>query len=137
MAFICFAKNFFIVLYNSEKNSLTCPYVSDETERDYPEREFKKGLTEYVITSKTTQLLNKEIIADKVACGTIELPRFFEHSPLPNSWLGAPLFDKNEVMGIIACQSYHNEYQFNQDDVELIDLYYKAKISTSLQPPRL
>ncbi len=117
---ITFAKNFFIVLYNSEKNSLTCPYVSDETERDYPEREFKKGLTEYVITSKTTQLLNKEIIADKVARGTIELPQFFEHSPLPNSWLGAPLFDKNEVMGIIACQSYHNEYQFNQDDVELI-----------------
>lgn len=115
-----YAKNLFIALFNETTNTISCPYVVDEVSSDYQTREFSKGLTEYVIKSGKTELFDQNRILQEVAKGEIELPKKFNDSPLPTSWVGVPLFNGQTVIGILACQTFRNEYSYKPSDIELL-----------------
>ena len=87
---------------------------------DYQPRKFAKGLTEFVLRSGHTELFDQNRILNEVARGNIELPTKFNNSPLPTSWIGVPLSYRQEVVGVLACQSFNNEYQYKQSDIDLI-----------------
>lgn len=115
-----FAKNLFIALYDHSKNMISCPYAVDEMSVDYQSRTFSKGLTEFVIRSGTTELFDQNRILNEVAKGNIELPAKFNSSPLPTSWVGVPLYHRQQVIGVLACQAFNSEYHYKQSDIELI-----------------
>ncbi|MDE3271493.1 bifunctional diguanylate cyclase/phosphodiesterase [Pseudoalteromonas sp. G4] len=115
-----FAKNLFIALYDRSENSITCPYAVDEMSSDYQPRTFSKGLTEFVINSGKTELFDQNRILNEVAKGNIELPAKFNNSPLPTSWIGVPLYHRQQVIGVLACQAFNGEYHYKLSDIELI-----------------
>lgn len=115
-----FAKNLFIALYDHSENMISCPYAVDEMSVDYQPRTFSKGLTEFVIRSGKTELFDQNRVLNEVAKGHVELPAKFNNSPLPTSWIGVPLYHHQQVIGVLACQAFNNEYSYKQSDIELI-----------------
>src|SRR3989440_11185746 len=65
------AKNFYVSLYDAEKNQLEFPYFVDEyeTARDAPPRKLRKGLTEYVLRTGRPLLATPEVHEQLVAAG--------------------------------------------------------------------
>lgn len=120
IADITYAKNFCIVQYDKQSNILTCPYSSDETRKVQGPRAFANGLSELVISTKNTHTLNANEITSLINQGKITLPKTYQDTQLPSSWVGAPLLDEAEVIGIIVCQSYQGEYEYNQYDADLM-----------------
>jgi len=108
--------NFFIALVNETKTTLHFPYLVDTVDKDNsPIRGFDPGrsLTGLVVSEQKAILLDSEklkALADKnCVCGT-----------LPLIWMGVPLMIKNDVIGVIAVQSYTDPELYNEQDLKLM-----------------
>ncbi|MCK4246934.1 MAG: PAS domain S-box protein, partial [Methanomicrobia archaeon] len=114
-------KNFYIALYDKEKELLSFPYYIDE---NYPEREATtvtsrksvKGLTEYVIKIGKGLLVTKKEIEELAEKGEIELI-----GTLPLFWLGVPLKLNEKTFGVIAVQTYSSSTTCTEQDVKLLE----------------
>jgi diguanylate cyclase (GGDEF)-like protein len=109
------AKNFYIALLSEDDQSLDFPYTADERDVLRHTRSVGKGLTEYVIRSARPALLNRREIdlleqqGEVVVTGTKSV-----------SWMGIPLFLSGKVKGVIALQSYTEDYHYAELDKELV-----------------
>ncbi len=110
-------KNFYVALYDKSKESITFPYFKDEFNAKPSNRKFRSGLTEYVIKTKTTLLLNSENIEGKIKDGMI-LPT---NMPV-KSWLGVPLFIQEDIAGVIVIKEYQRENFLNENVKEIFEL---------------
>src|SRR2546429_3075971 len=65
------AKNFYVALYDQQRDQLEFPYFVDEydTARDVPPRKLRKGLTEYVLRTGRPLLATPEVHEQLVAAG--------------------------------------------------------------------
>ena len=94
------AKNFYITLYNQEKNYLYFPYYVDEYlggEVRLNQRRAGKGITEYAIEYNKSLFLYEEQIIQLAIENKIEI-----YGIIPKIWLGVPLKIGNRITGIIA-----------------------------------
>ncbi len=132
MKSITYAENLYIALYDKENNWLTFPYSVDECGGDFGPRPFAKGYSEYVLTTKQCQLINRERGEELIAQGVVERRGDIDDSCRCSSWLGAPLKTAQGVIGLIVCQAYGNKYEFVKEDVELIG-YVSNQIANVLQ----
>jgi len=115
---VIFFPNFFICLLSKDKKKMHFPFYLDE----YDSEETISFTVEYdesnnyisteVINKKETILLTKEMIDKRVAQGTIL-------GKNPQIWLGVPLIIRDEVIGVMATQHYHDPKYFSQKAVEL------------------
>jgi len=109
--------NFFIALYDRDTHAISFPYYRDEMDVSYPviANIYRSGsLTAQVIRKATTVLATRDDILAWAASQ--------EASPvgtLAASWLGVPLKSKNEVIGVMATQSYTHADHFDETDVEV------------------
>src|SRR2546427_11716299 len=69
------AKNFYVALYDQQRDQLEFPYFVDEydTARDVPPRKLRKGLTEYVLRTGRPLLATPAVHEHLVAAGGAEL----------------------------------------------------------------
>ncbi|MDM8543982.1 ATP-binding protein [Desulfococcaceae bacterium HSG9] len=108
--------NFYIALYDKENNILVFPYYIDQVDQSAPEplmATSSDSLTSDVILSKKPLFLNKEALVKRA-----EMNRLI--GAVPQIWLGAPLIIRNEVIGVMAVQSYSNPYCYTKRDIDIL-----------------
>lgn len=112
---LMYAKNFFIALYDENKNLISFPYMVDEFDEPYKTKPFGKGLTEYIIRTGKPALIDAEM--------DLELRRQNETELIGTPaaiWLGVPLKDKEKVLGVIVLQDYENPKAYGEDELQLL-----------------
>lgn len=109
--------NFYIALYDSEKRTLGFPYYRDEKGESQEDVVVKydvsDSLTGQVIIDRKPVLLNREELLERESQNRVI-------GALPFVWLGVPLIADDNVIGVVAVQSYTNPDMFDEKDIELL-----------------
>ncbi|WP_122318281.1 EAL domain-containing protein [Pseudomonas cichorii] len=123
------AYNFYIALYDSATGEVTFPYYSDERLATTPRaRRGQRGFTEYVIRQRRPCLIDQEDAGKLERSGEIETQNDANRS---SSWLGIPLFEGDDVRGVLAVQSYSQSVSYTLRDQELLT-FVSRHIDTAL-----
>jgi len=107
-------ENFYVAIYDKVTEIVTLPIFSEEENnfKSFPEG---KTLAAYVIEKNKPTLIKKNEIDNLVKKGKVET--FGSQSKI---WLGVPLRAKNEIVGIIAVQSYTSETAYSDEELEIL-----------------
>ncbi len=113
------AENFYIAKYNSITEEIYFSYYLDQSPEQvvkaFEPRKLGKGLTELVLKSAETVLLDRAAIL-----------KLYQDNKVPKpqtkvvSWLGVPLIHSGEVLGAMVLQSYQQSICFTEQDAELL-----------------
>ena len=120
------ASNFFISLYDEERQLISWPYFVDEVDLDVPDpkqwHEFgtgdARGMTAYVLRTGEPQLMSHERMRELTEQGEIE-PVGADPTE-DSSWLGVPLKSEGRTVGVLVVQSYTKEVRYTERDKELL-----------------
>ena len=112
---LLYARNFYIAMLSADGSMLEFPYSVDERDAVRRPRKVAKGLTEYVLGSGKALLADRPRIAQLEASGKVR-----SHGAMAHSWLGVPLLNDDQVVGVIAVQSYSSQIGFSSRDQELL-----------------
>lgn len=111
--------NFYIALYDKEKDGITFPYCIDSVDKCYPSIvgvSKTASLTAEVIRTGRPALVNKTEILTQRAKSSFTIP-----ACTPSEiWLGVPLKTREEIIGVMAVQSYHDPRCYDQTDMEVM-----------------
>lgn len=111
--------NFFIAIYQKKDDSVVFPYFVDEMDHTTPEIKpvaQSRSLTcEVIRTGKPLLVTKQELLS----------PRYkeaeYEQLGTPSEiWIGVPLKIRNEVIGVIAAQSYTDPHRYNYQDIDVL-----------------
>jgi PAS domain S-box-containing protein len=119
------ARNFYIALYDDERQLMNWPYWADEVDEDWPEEnewvEFSshqaRGTTGYVLRTGEPQLIDYPRWRQLVAQGELELVGVIVED---SSWIGVPLKAEGRTVGVLVVQSYTKEVQYSERDKDLL-----------------
>lgn len=127
------AENFYIALLSNDGSELEFPYFVDAHDKARPSRPVRRGLSEYVISHGCPLLADSAEVERLIALG--ELDTMAISTTPAVCWLGVPLMDSEEVIGLIAVQSYRADLTYGADDAELLT-FVSYQIANSLQRRR-
>lgn len=109
------AKNFYIALYDPDRDTVSFPYFVNERDERPLSRKAGKGLTEYVIRTGEALLATPE--------GFEELKKRKEIEPIGEpsvDWLGVPLRSQGKVIGVLAIQSYTESVRYGEEEKNVL-----------------
>jgi len=107
--------NLYIALYDSDKNIISFPYYAIEGKAiSTASRNFGEGLTEFVIKTKKSLIINT---AKHEILGSLGI---IPHGKEALSVLSSPMIAGEKVIGVITLQDYYNENAFTQSQVETL-----------------
>jgi PAS domain S-box-containing protein len=136
---LMYAENFFIALYDAERNLVNWPYyVGDREWRPPPPSEWipftsARGATGYVLRTEQPQLLPHERFHQLIQQGEIELQHVM---PEGGTWLGVPLKSSDgRPVGVLVVQSYSAEHTYTERDRDLL-AFVGQHIGTALSRAR-
>ncbi len=109
------AKNFYIAIYNSEKNMIRFPYHVDEYDPPPEPIPFGKGLTEYVLRTKKSQIITAEKDIELQKQGEVELSGEFT-----KIWVGIYLEFEGKYKGVLVLQDYENENAYDEENLKVL-----------------
>jgi PAS domain S-box-containing protein len=109
------AQNFFIALYDPATEMISYPYYVDEKDLPPAPQKLDHGLTAYLLRTGQPILASPEVFADLVARGEAEIV-----GADSIDWLGVPLIVKNQIIGILALQSYTPGIRFSGEDLNIL-----------------
>ena len=121
---LMYASNFYLALYDEERQLINWPYYVDEVDTDVPDpnrwEQFgsgsARGTTAYVLRSGGPKHLSGERVEELVALGEVDLM-----GALPADWLGVPLkSDDGRTVGVLAVQSYLPKVRYTPEDEEVL-----------------
>ncbi|MCP4116710.1 MAG: GAF domain-containing protein [Desulfobacteraceae bacterium] len=111
--------NFFIAIHNREKDSITFEYWVNEKD------ELPGEITNF---SNTASLTGEVITAEKPLIfyrdDILNFAKFKDRKPIGSPsevWLGAPLWSRDRVIGVIAVQSYTSKDMYHPSDLDLLN----------------
>jgi PAS domain S-box-containing protein len=133
------AENFFIALYDAERDAMNYPYFIDSVEPDIPDPTVWQpigtgdaaGLTSFVIRTGKPLLARAE-----------EQNALYTHGDAQSvgaenvDWLGVPMLHEGRVLGALAVQSYSYDVRYDDGDKELLT-FVAQHIATALERVRL
>ena len=122
--------NFYIALYDAEKEVLTLPFFEDEHD-SFTSVPAKNSITEYIVKTKNPLFISGNKLK-KLA--TTE--NFIISGTLPKQYLGVPLKVGNIITGVVVVQSYNNNVAFNEDDKNLLE-FVSDQIGLSIQNKKI
>lgn len=111
------ADNFYIALYDEKNNYISFPYFKDTYDESAPPKRFGKGLTEYVIRTGKSALVDLELDAELKRLGEIEL--LGTQSPI---WLGVPLKIQDRTIGVLVVQDYEKPSTYSNKEKEILEV---------------
>ena len=112
---LIYARNFYIALLSDDGETLDFPYSIDERDPIRLSRKLTDGLTEHVIS------IRQPLLADRAKLNELGLQgKVHEYGPHAYSWLGVPLYRDEDVVGVLAVQSYSPEVSFSPHDQNLL-----------------
>ncbi|HYX06937.1 MAG TPA: PAS domain S-box protein, partial [Bacteroidales bacterium] len=109
-------RNFFVALYNKEKNILYIPYYKDERDGRSildPDR----SLTGYMIKKGNPLFLNPDDILKISSEMGIERSTLGAQSKI---WMGVPMYSNGEVTGALVVQDYENPDAYTPKDLDFL-----------------
>ncbi|HEU5243900.1 MAG TPA: GAF domain-containing protein, partial [Gaiellaceae bacterium] len=119
---LMYARNFYITLYDEERQLINWPYHVDESgthpdpNKWYPlDEEMGRGATAYVLRTGKPELLRPERFDELVRQGEIEL-----RGAQGEDWLGVPLNTEGATVGVLVVQSYTSEVRYTEQDRDLL-----------------
>lgn len=127
------AKNFYVALGNKEEDIVTIPYYRDETEpglKHLPFRKSAKGLTEYILKKGTPQIITGKELQELSRKGKIDDIR-----NTSKVWMGVPMHNDNLTVGLLAVQSYTNEFAYDKNDLDLLT-FVSSQVANIIQRTR-
>jgi len=120
--------NFYISIANWEKKNISFPYFIDKYDKAPKTRTFKNGLTEYVLKSGESILLD-ELSYDNF----LKEKSVVVHGKRCVNWLGVPLkLNNNKTIGMIGIQSYNDSNMFHKQDLKILELV-SNQIATAIK----
>jgi diguanylate cyclase (GGDEF)-like protein len=125
-------ENFYIALLSEDGLTVTFPYVRDAAEMEWGPRPKSRGLTEFVLRTGHTQLIDEPRAIELGAQGEIDLEYV---GTLARQWLGVPLLVGDRAIGMLAVQSYENDNAYDDADAELLG-FVAIQLANSLQRRR-
>lgn len=111
------ADNFYIAYYKRDSDLLTFPYFVDEIDDDSSSKKLGKGLTEYVLRTGKSALVDLSKDEELRSLGEIEL--IGPQSPI---WLGVPLKIKEKTIGVMVVQDYNDATTYDASDQQILDV---------------
>ncbi len=110
--------NFFIAMVDIKNRTLHFPYYVDTKDVDIsPFTNFDKNdsLTGLVVFQRRPVLLKKKELEKRASQNGI-------WGAVPLVWMGAPLIVKDEVIGVVAVQSYLDENLYSEEDLHVLSM---------------
>ena len=111
------ADNFYVAYYKRDSDLLTFPYFVDEVDNDSSSKKLGKGLTEYVLRTGKSALVDLLKDEDLRKKGEIEL--IGPQSPI---WLGVPLKIKEKTIGVLVVQDYEDPSTYTPAHQQILDV---------------
>ena len=112
------ATNFYLALYYPEQDEIEFKLYTHEgkrvTLRDQ-KRKAGKGLTEYIIRTRRPLLIQDDALAHIQQLEGVEAI-----GKNASSWLGVPMIVRDQVLGVIALQSYTTPRLYNERHQDLL-----------------
>jgi len=122
--------NFYIALYDLQTRMVHFPLEVEENQRrPYRSRPFAGGLTEYIIRNRKPVLVEEDIPARLQEMGVELIDRTAQ------SWLGVPLMVGDQVLGVMAVQSYTTPRAYDRHDQDLLTAI-ASQVAIALQNAR-
>jgi GAF domain-containing protein/CheY-like chemotaxis protein len=120
---LMYANNFYIVLYDEQRQLMNWPFFIDAIDTDWPDPNVwepmgtgqARGITAHLLREGTPMLLTQVAIDGLVDEGAID--------PLGSrgvDWLGAPLRSEGRTVGAMVVQSYEGDLPHTEQDRELL-----------------
>ncbi len=125
------AENFYIALYDKNTGIISFPYTVDKYDPKFPPKKFGNGLTEYVLTSGKSALINKA--KDNELVGQKKTEIIGTQSAI---WLGIPLKIGDFTIGVLAVQDYENENTYTENEQKILEVIAYS-ISRAIERKRL
>src|SRR6266550_2200632 len=127
------ARNFYVSLYNPDKDQLEFPYFVDEidTTCDVRPRKLRKGLTEYVLRTGQPLLVTPDVYEKLVAAGEAEL------IGAPSiDWLGVPLKVKERTIGVVVTQTYEHGVRYGESERDILT-FVSSQMAMAIERKRV
>lgn len=109
----------FAISYAINEHTITFPYYYD-MERGGPltttPRAHRKGINEFFLKQKKGKILRRKEM-DKL----IDEKKYELIGPPCKVFVGVPLKVKNKVVGVLSVQSYHNENEYDEKSLEILE----------------
>jgi len=119
--------NIYIALHNKQDDVVYFPFYEDIKDPHPGPRKFGNGLTEYVIRTKVPLLKDEAGLRDMFEKGECE-----QILSVAKSWLGVPLKTQDEIIGVLAIQSYSEDNKFGEKEKEILN-YCSEQIALVLK----
>ncbi|HET7703805.1 MAG TPA: GAF domain-containing protein [Candidatus Limnocylindrales bacterium] len=118
------AENFYIALYDDERQAISFPYYVDTLDEDLPDPNVwepfgvgnARGTTAYVLRTGRPVIITPEVHDELVRSGEVETIGVAGRG----DWLGAPLTADGRTVGVVACQSYGGTGSYSAADRDLL-----------------
>ncbi len=124
------ADNFYIALYDAEKDMLSFPYFIDPYDQPPLPQKPGHGLTEYVLRHRKPLLASPVVFARLLEKGEVE-----EVGPESIDWLGVPLVFGERIIGVMAVQSYAEFTRYGPRERDIMSLV-SAQIALAIERKR-
>ena len=108
----------FIISYLIDNETISFPYYFEGKKGIINKKDRKKGkdINEYFLTKNKPHLLKRKELDEIIDKGKYQLL-----GTKCVSFIGVPLKIKNKTVGVLSVQSYKNENEFNNKDVEVLE----------------
>src|SRR4026209_628056 len=103
------ASNFYIALYDEERQMINFPYYIDEVDADIPDQDLwepfgvgnARGATAYVLRTQQPLRADATGFGEMIAAGEVELV-----GEMGQDWLGVPLRSEGRTLGVMVVQTH-------------------------------
>ena len=120
---LMYADNFYIALYDEERQQINFPYFRDEVDPDIPDpnawtpfgiRE-GTGMAAYLLRTGDPLFVNAKGLERLIRERAVE-----DYGAVAIEWLGAPLKASGRTIGVIAVQTYSEDRRYAREDLDLL-----------------
>ena len=133
------ASNFYIALYDDERQMINFPYYVDEVDQDVPDPNVwepfgvgnARGGTAYLLRTGKPMLVDPKRYKELIAAGELELV-----GEMGQDWLGVPLKSEGRTLGVMVVQTYTRDKRLSQADLQILTVVGEH-IATALERTRL
>jgi PAS domain S-box-containing protein len=122
--------NFFIALYDEQKDELSFPYFVDQFDETPAPKKPGDGLTDYVLRVGESLLASPEVFSQLVARGEVA-----ELGSPSIDWMGVPLKIADKTIGVMVAQSYTEGIRFAPNDLMLME-FVSAQVARTIDRKR-
>jgi PAS domain S-box-containing protein len=122
---LMYAENFYISLYDEERQLVNWPYYRDVMDIDVPDPNRwdafgtgdAKGVTAWMLRTGEPQLVTYDRFVELVKQEEFELRGVATED---STWVGVPLHAEGKTVGALVVQSYSAQHQHTEDDRDLL-----------------